>query len=131
MRGWAAHEGETKKLRKSLESVKVGNIYASGFAGVPRIRQSQYNALVKKLTGKKASKPGAPKITGYPADWSSIGVGQLVIAPSDKPDEDGYWAAVVEAIDGDILTLRLTGFPLETGKRHRSTVALLDPAKHG
>jgi hypothetical protein len=126
-----AHEGETKKLRRSLGKIAVGDIYKSGWAGMPHIRQSQYEALVKKLTGQEAAKPGAPIVTGYPASWDTIEVGHLVLAPTDRPDQDGYFAAVVTKIDGEMLSLTLKDFPEETGKRHRSTVALLDPTKHG
>lgn len=131
MMGLQTFEGETKKVRRHLGKIALGDIYQSGWAGIAKIQQKQLNALVKRLTGKDAPKPGAPAVTGYPGDWGKIEVGHLVIAPSDKPDQDGYWATVVTAVEGDILSLTLKDFPEETGKRHRSTVALLDPTKHG
>jgi hypothetical protein len=124
------HECETKKLRRALGKVAVGDIYKSGWAGIPHIRKNQYEALVKKLTGKMPSKPGAPIVSGYPTSWQQIEVGHLVIAPADKP-EDGYWPAVVTAIDGEMLTLTLRDYPDEKGKRHRTAVALLDSKHYG
>lgn len=124
------HEGETKKLKRALGKVALGEIYKSGWGGIPKIQQKQYDALVKKLTGKEPAKPGAPTITGYPTNWAEIEVGHLVIAPADKP-EDGYWPSVVTAIDGEMLSLTLRDYPEEKGKRHRTAVALLDSTKHG
>jgi hypothetical protein len=131
MMGLQVHEGETKKLRPHLSKIALGEVYKSGWGGIPKIQQKQYDALVKKLTGKAAAKPGAPPVTGYPVDWNKIEVGHLVIAPTDKPDQDGYFAAIVTKVDGNMLSLTLKDFPDETGKRHRSTVALLDPNTHG
>jgi hypothetical protein len=125
------HEGETKRLQRALSKIAFGDIYKSGWAGIPHIRQNQYEALVKKLTGKEAAKPGAPSVAGYPASWDEIVVGNCVVAPADNPAQDGFWKSVVTAINGDMLSLTLLDFPNEKGKRHRSTVALLDPTKNG
>jgi hypothetical protein len=129
--GLQVHEGETKKLRRHLSKIALGEIYKSGWGGIPKIQQKQYDALVKKLTSKAAAKPGAPPVTGYPVDWNKIEVGHLVLAPTDKPDQDGYFEAVVVKVAGDMLHLTLRHYPDESGMRHRSTVALVDPAKYG
>jgi hypothetical protein len=112
------YEPEFDAARKAAEMMKL------------QIHEAD-EALVKKLTGKEASKPGAPVVASYPANWDQIEVGSCVIAPADNPTQDGFWRSVVTAIDGDMLSLTLLDFPDEKGKRHRSTVALLDPAKHG
>lgn len=125
------HEGETKKLRRALSKIAVGDIYKSGWAGIPHVTKSQFEALVRKLTGKEPAKPGAPAVSSYPATWEQIEIGSCVIAPADNPARDGFWKSVVTAIDGEMLSLTLLDFPDEKGKRHRSTVALLDPTKHG
>jgi hypothetical protein len=126
-----SHEADTKKVRRALGKIAIGNVYASGWAGIPHIRQNQYEALVKKLTGKEAAKAGAPTVAGYPANWDQIEVGSCVVAPADNPTQDGFWKSVVTSIEGDMLSLTLLDFPDEKGKRHRSTVALLDPTKNG
>ena len=123
------HEGDARKLRKALSKIRPGDIYASGWAAVPQVLWSQYQSLVKKLTGTVPPPQGAPTVTGYPTSHDAIAVGHCVIAPADSA-ADGYWPAVVTAIDGDMLHLTLRDFPKEKGKRHRTAVALLDPASY-
>ena len=123
------YEGDARKLRKALSKIRPGDIYASGWAAVPQVLWSQYHALVKKLTGTAPPPPGAPTVTGYPTSWDDIQVGHCVIAPADSAT-DGYWPAVVTAIEDDMLHLTLRDYPKEKGKRHRTAVALLDPASY-
>lgn len=120
------HEGDARKLRKTLSKIAPGDIYASGWAAVPQVRWPSYQSLVKKLTGLAPPPLGAPTVTGYPTSWDDIQVGHCVIAPGDSA-ADGYWPAVVTEIEGDMLHLTLRAYPKEKGKRHRTAVALLSP----
>jgi hypothetical protein len=59
-----------------------------------------------------------------PASWDQIEVGHMVIAAEGQP----YYAAIVVARDGDMLTLKWRDYPQDpTTIRHASAVALLKP----
>jgi hypothetical protein len=120
------YEGEAIKLRRALKKISAGNVYASGWGFVPNIRQSQYDALLTKLTGTKPPMPGALVPTGYPKTFDEIEIGHLVIAPADSA-ADGWWPSIVTGIDGDMLSLQMRDYPKEKGKRHRTAVALVSP----
>lgn len=52
----------------------------------------------------------------------------LVIAQETEPS-DGWWEAIVVAVDGDALILQWRDYPkLPKIKRHRTAVALLKPS---
>jgi len=66
--------------------------------------------------------------SAFPRSWEEIAVGQLVIAQETDPG-DGWWEAIVVAVDGDRLTLRWRDYPKQPKvKRHRTAVALLKPS---
>lgn len=48
----------------------------------------------------------------------------MVVAEADDPAL-GWWPAVVEAVDADILSLRAKDFSEVTASRHRAAVALI------
>jgi hypothetical protein len=124
------HEADFEPLRRHITKVAGGDVYASGWGFVPAIGRSQYDALVKRLTGKAPPKQGELVPTAYPESWSKIAVGHCVIAQEDA-SEDGWWQAVVTAVDGDMLTLQWCVNPKQPkAKRHRSAVALLDPTAY-
>jgi hypothetical protein len=117
-------EGDAIKLRRALKNLRAGNIYASGWAFVPSVRQNQFDALVAKLTSIKSETIDGIVDTGLPVSWDSIAIGQTVLGQADS-SADGWWPAHVVDIDGDMLVLRARDFP-KTPKvvRHRSAVAL-------
>ena len=120
------YEGEAIKLRRALKKISAGNVYASGWGFVPHIRQSQYDALVTKLTGAIPPMPGALVPSGYPKTFDEIEIGHLAIAPAAAA-ADGWWPSIVNGVDGDMLSLQLRDYPKEKGKRHRTAVALVSP----
>ena len=66
--------------------------------------------------------------SAFPQNWQEIAVGQLVIAQETEPS-DGWWEAIVVAVDGDALILQWRDYPkLPKIKRHRTAVALLKPS---
>lgn len=96
------------------------------FPEVTVIRHRSAVALLfTKDFAAKAKKADSPP--GLPTSWKEIATGQLVVAAESDPT-DGYWEALVEAVDGDALTLRWRDYPvLPRAKRHRQAVALLCP----
>jgi hypothetical protein len=117
-------EGDAIKLRRALKNVRVGNVYASGWAFVPNIRQNQFDALVAKLTSIKSETADGVVDTDLPVSWNSITVGQTVLGQADS-SADGWWPANVVDMDGDMLVLRARDFPKAPKVvRHRSAVAL-------
>src|SRR5829696_532569 len=64
--------------------------------------------------------------TNRPASWDEIQIGSLVIA--HESPEDGWWEAVVLAIENDQLLLRWRDYPRQPCvRRGRFEVALLPP----
>ena len=64
--------------------------------------------------------------SGLPRNWKTVGVGHLVLV--HESPEDGWWEAVVEIREHDVLTLRFRDYPkLPQMVRHISTVALINP----
>jgi hypothetical protein len=61
-----------------------------------------------------------------PKSWDEIEIGSLVLATTGI--EDGWWEAIIESIDGDILTCRWRDYPTEPNVlRGRNELALLAP----
>ena len=61
-----------------------------------------------------------------PRSWDEIEIGSLVLATTGI--EDGWWEAIIESIDGDILTCRWRDYPTEPNVlRGRNELALLAP----
>ena len=64
--------------------------------------------------------------TNRPASWDEIQVGSLVIA--HESPEDGWWEAIVVAVENDQLLLRWRDYPRQPCvRRGRLGVALLPP----
>jgi hypothetical protein len=119
----------------------AGRLYASGKGFIPNIRREtvkELNAILSSAGDTSQqhrlspATEGAENTTGVasglPKDWSSIEVGQVVLAEEDGVNE-GYWACFVVKREGDILTLRLRDFPKQRQKyvRHVAQVALIYP----
>ena len=68
----------------------------------------------------------SPMTSGLPKNWETVGVGHMVLV--HESPEDGWWEAVVEIREHDVLTLRFRDYPkLPQMVRHISTVALINP----
>ncbi len=129
----------------------VGRVHASGKAFIPNIRRDLYDKLTamktkiakqeraeqqevvaenKHVTEQEVAKadtaPGSKAKGALPVDWKNIAVGDMVLA-QDSPDE-GWWASIIVARDGDLLTLRYRDFPKEPQVvRHISTIGRVHP----
>ncbi len=121
------------------KQLPAGRIHANGTGFVPPIRTDLYSALQLAAESPQQSGPTASTVApspavarrapvhGLPKNWDSIEVGDLVIA-LEKLNE-GWWEAIVIAMDKDMLTLKWRDYPSFPRIRvHRTAVALLKPA---
>jgi hypothetical protein len=123
---------EAAELAKKLP---VGQLYATGRAFVPHVRQSLYSDVIVALAaepqqaavGPDDDKASTPVARGLPRSWDEIGPGHLVIAQESL--DYGWWEAIVLDRKDDMLTLRFRDYPrLPKFFRHRTAVALMSPA---
>jgi hypothetical protein len=123
---------EAAELAKKLP---VGQLYATGRAFVPHVRQSLYSDVIVALAaepqqaavGPDDDKASTPVARALPCTWDEIAPGHLVIAQESL--DYGWWEAIVLDRKDDILTLRFRDYPrLPKFFRHRTAVALMSPA---
>jgi hypothetical protein len=118
-------------LTELAAKLPTGRLYATGRGFVPPIRQTLYDKIVEalKVAGQSVPEPtnlSVPPDPGLPGSWDEIEVGHMVIA-AEAPREP-WWAAIVVAKDGDMLTLKWRDYSWEPNvTRHASAVALLKP----
>jgi hypothetical protein len=130
----------------------VGRVYASGKAFIPNIRRDLYDKLeaarqqppeevegvipvnlIKQPPAADGSENtsasvacASPMVSGLPKSWETVGPGHMVLA-FEGPGE-GWWEAVVQSREDEILTLRYRDYPkVKPFQRHLSTVALINP----
>lgn len=147
---------EDDAVRALAGQVPQGKIFASGKAFVPFVKASLFDALVMHLpedqreqarqpvsaSGGKASSNGYAVASGaadgrgagaatvqhdFPADWSKIKVGSVVLA-SEGRDDGWYEADVLEVLPGNRFKLRWHDWPdLPKFERTVTEIALLHP----
>jgi hypothetical protein len=62
--------------------------------------------------------------------WAALTVNMVVLAPefTDQGTPEGWWEAVIVAIDGDVFTLRFRDYPRQSLKRRkRDEIAIMYP----
>jgi hypothetical protein len=123
---------EAAELAKKLP---VGQLYATGRAFVPHVRQSLYSDVIVALAaepqqaavGPDHDQASTPVARGLPRSWDEIGPGHLVIVQESL--DYGWWEAIVLDRNDDMLTLRFRDYPrLPKFFRHCTAVALMSPA---
>jgi hypothetical protein len=123
---------EAAELAKKLP---VGQLYATGRAFVPHVRQSLYSDVIVALAaepqqaavGPDHDQASTPVARGLPRSWDEIAPGHLVIAQESL--DYGWWEAIVLDRKDDMLTLRFRDYPrLPKFFRHCTAVALMSPA---
>jgi hypothetical protein len=117
------------------KKLPVGQLYATGCAFVPHVRQRLYSDVIVALAaepqqaaiGPDDDKASTPVARGLPRSWDEIAPGHLVIAQESL--DYGWWEAIVLDRKDDMLTLRFRDYPrLPKFFRHRTAVALMSPA---
>jgi hypothetical protein len=138
----------TDEARALALKLPAGKVYASGRGFVPFVRRDLYDAVLAlaaaapdqgggqnqqgtadqpatsvEQTSAPASTAPAPRL---PAGWDQIGHGSLVLATLSL--DDGWWEAVVERVEGPVLTLKWRDYPSEPRITRRiEQLALLHP----
>jgi hypothetical protein len=130
-------------LAEIASQLPSGRIYSNGRGLVPFVRRDLYDKLIVAAgpsvgTGQSPTSPeGASDPSGNssdskggagrrPLDWDEIGPGDLVL--DQEGLTDGWYAVIVVARKGDILTLRYRDFPRSPRfSENRLNVALLCP----
>lgn len=122
-------ETDVPKLQRAFKKLPLGKVYASGWGFVPNVRPNQFNSLLRTIESTEFKEPESPSQTNLPSSWDAIAAGHLVLGQADAAT-DGWWPAIVESVDGDMLVLQARDFPdAPTVTRHRSSVALLYTAE--
>ncbi len=106
-----AHEADGTAFAEILAKIPAGRLYSNGRGFVPFARRDRFAKLMAALGLPDPTDD--PNVTpavaqGFPADWASISVGHMVIA---HDGHDGWYEAIVIAVDGDMLTLRFRDYP--------------------
>jgi hypothetical protein len=123
-------EGEVTKPRQVVKKLSPGRIFASGEGFVPNIPRNQYDKLVSLLGTAESKAPEPLPPASLPSSCGSIKVGDLVLGQADSA-ADGWWEAIVESVEDDMLRLQARDFPdAPRVVRHRSAVALLHTADY-
>jgi len=133
--GLEVYKASSPDVAEVAKKLPVGQLYATGRAFVPNLRQSLYSEVLVALSaepqqaavGPDDHKASTPVARGLPGSWEEIAPGHLVIAQESLAN--GWWEAIVLDRKGDMLTLRFRDYPrLPKFFRHRTAVALMSPA---
>jgi hypothetical protein len=133
--GLSVYKTTAPDVAEVAKKLPVGQLYATGRAFVPNVRQSLYSEVLVALSaepqqaavGPGDDKASTPVARGLPRNWDDIAPGHLVIAQESLAN--GWWEAIVLDRKEDMLTLRFRDYPrLPKFFRHCTAVALMSPA---
>jgi hypothetical protein len=133
--GLKVYKTTSPDVAEVAKKLPVGQLYATGRAFVPNIRQTLYSDVLVALSaepqqaaiGPDDDKASTPVARGLPGNWDEIAPGHLVIAQESLAN--GWWEALVLDRKDEMLTLRFRDYPrLPRFFRHRTAVALMSPA---
>jgi hypothetical protein len=133
--GLKVYKTSSPDVAEVAKKLPLGQLYATGRAFVPNIRQALYSDVLVALAaepqqaaiGPDDDKASTPVARGLPGSWDEIAPGHLVIAQESLAN--GWWEAIVLDRKDDMLTLRFRDYPrLPRFFRHRTAVALVSPA---
>jgi hypothetical protein len=129
--GLNVYKTTSPDVAEVAKKLPVGQLYATGRAFVPHVRQSLYSDVIVTLAWEPhqaavgPDDASTPVARGLPRSWDEIGPGHLVIAQESL----WWWEAIVLDRKDDMLTLRFRDYPrLPRFFRHRTAVALMSPA---
>jgi hypothetical protein len=131
--GLEVYKASSPDVAEVAKKLPVGQLYATGRAFVPNVRQSLYSAVLVALAAEPQQAAvgpddaSPPVARGLPRNWDEIAPGHLVIAQESLAN--GWWEAIVLDRKDDMLTLRFRDYPrLPRFFRHCTAVALMSPA---
>ena len=132
--GLKVYKTTSPDVAEVAKKLPVGQLYATGRAFVPNMRQSLYSDVIVALAaepqqaavGPDDDKASTPVARGLPRTWDEIAPGHLVIA--QEAAGYGWWEAIVIGRNDDMFTLRYRDYPkLPKFSRHRSAIGLMSP----
>jgi hypothetical protein len=133
--GLKVYKASSPDVAEVAKKLPLGQLYATGRAFVPHVRQSLYSEVIVALAaepeqaavGPDDDQASTPLARGLPGSWDEIAPGHLVIAQESLAN--GWWEAIVLDRNDDMLTLRFRDYPrLPHFFRHCTAVALMSPA---
>jgi hypothetical protein len=133
--GLKVYKPSSPEAADVAKKLPLGQLYATGRAFVPHVRQSLYSEVIVALAaepeqaavGPDDDQASTPLARGLPRSWDEIAPGHLVIAQESLAN--GWWEAIVLDRNDDMLTLRFRDYPrLPRFFRHCTAVALMSPA---
>jgi hypothetical protein len=122
---------ENEAHRELAARLRQGQVYAADRTFAPAVQREIFDALCELAGPVGAPSPveitaGKDEAASRPASWDEIEIGNLVIAQESL--EDGWWEAIVVAIENDQLVLRWRDYArMPCVRRGRLDVALLPP----
>jgi hypothetical protein len=117
---------ENDTHRELAAQLRQGQVYAADQAFAPIALPDVFGRLCELAGPVGARSPDNGDAASRPASWQAIAVGDLVIAHESA--EDGWWEAIVVAVENDQLLLRWRDYPRQPCvRRGRFDVALLPP----
>ncbi len=105
---------EDESHRELATRLRQGQVYAADRTFAPAVQREVFDALCALAGPVAASSPreitsSKNEAASRPASWDDIRIGSLVIAQESRID--GWWEALVVAVDKDQLVLRWRDYP--------------------
>jgi len=117
---------ENDAHRELAAQLRQGQVYAADQTFAPIALPDVFSQLHELAGPAGARSPDNGDAASRPASWQAIAVGDLVIAHESA--EDGWWEAIVVAVENDQLVLRWRDYARQPCvRRGRFDVALLLP----
>jgi hypothetical protein len=117
---------ENDAHRELAAQLRQGQVYAADQTFAPVVLPDVFSRLCELAGPVGARSPDNGDAASRPASWQAIEVGSLVIAHESV--EDGWWEAIVVAVEKDQLVLRWRDYARQPCvPRGRFEVALLPP----
>jgi hypothetical protein len=122
---------EDNEHRELAARLRQGQVYAADRTFAPAVQREIFDKLCALAGPVGAASPieitaSKDEAASRPASWEAIRVGDLVMA--HESHEDGWWEAIVVAIENDQLVLRWRDYArMPCVPRGRLEVALLPP----
>src|SRR5215207_3048969 len=117
---------ESDAHRELAAQLRQGQVYAADQTFAPVVLPEVFSQLTELAGPVGTRSPDNGDTASRPASWQAITVGDLVIA--HESHEDGWWEAIVVAIEKDQLVLRWRDYARQPCvRRGRFDVALLPP----
>src|SRR3954469_2097743 len=122
---------ENEAPRELAARLRQGQVYAADRTFAPVVLREVFDKLCELAGPVGAPSPveisaSKDEAAPRPASWDDIQIGDLVIAQESL--EDGWWEAIVVAIEADQLLLRWRDYARQPCvRRGRLDVALLPP----